>query len=160
MSADAGFRLCGGEAVAFRSPPPPLRAPAYRLVSNETLAGRGGSVSRRDHSQAYRRRAQLSGGTNYAESRNSNASRSSGERGLGGEGLLSEKPPLPPAFPHPTSFREGARGRGLFYRKGPSLAKPRLLPPKMKVLCGGLAKCEGVLYNGLGLPQRARGTRR
>ena len=31
-SADAGFRLCGGEAVdgarlaAFRSPPPPLRA--------------------------------------------------------------------------------------------------------------------------------------
>ena len=38
-SVDAGFRLCGGEAVdgarlaAFRSPPPPLRAPAYRLVS-------------------------------------------------------------------------------------------------------------------------------
>ena len=34
------FRLCGGEAVdgarlaAFRSPPPPLRAPTYRLVSN------------------------------------------------------------------------------------------------------------------------------
>ena len=25
-----------------------------------------------------------------------NANRSSGERGLGGEGLLSEKPPLPP----------------------------------------------------------------
>ena len=38
-SVDTGFRLCGGEAVdgarlsAFRSPLPPLRAPAYRLVS-------------------------------------------------------------------------------------------------------------------------------
>ena len=35
-SADAGFRLCGREAVdgarlaAFRSPPPPLRAPTYK----------------------------------------------------------------------------------------------------------------------------------
>ena len=30
---------------------------------------------------------------------NPNASRSSGERGLGGEALLSEKRPLPPEFP-------------------------------------------------------------
>ena len=55
---------------------------------------------------------------------NPNASRSSGERGLGGEGLLSEKPPLPPESPHPTSLEEGARGRGLFYQKSPL---PRIL---------------------------------
>ena len=97
-SADAGFRLCGGEAVAFRSPPPPLRAPTYKLLSGQTLIGRGGSVSRRDHNQAYWRAPHLSGGTNSEEATSSNASRSSGERGLGGEGLLSEKPPLPPEF--------------------------------------------------------------
>ena len=34
------------------------------LGSNPTLAGRGGSVSRRDHNQAYQRRTHLSGGTN------------------------------------------------------------------------------------------------
>ena len=34
--ADAGFRACGHEAVAFRSPPPPLRAPTYKLVSYQT----------------------------------------------------------------------------------------------------------------------------
>ena len=41
----------------------------------------------------------LSGGTAYEETHPPNASRSSGERGLGGEGLLSEKPPLPPESP-------------------------------------------------------------
>ena len=52
-----------------------------------------------------------------------NANRSSGERGLGGEALLSEKRPLPPSIPSPlASLEEGARGRGLFYRKVPSLA--------------------------------------
>ncbi len=40
----------------------------------------------------------------------SNANRSSGERGLGREALLSEKRPLPPAFPHPT--RLFGRGPG------------------------------------------------
>ena len=64
----------------------------------------------------------LSGGTPYAEATNANASRSSGERGLGGEALLSEKRPLPPASPTPASLQEGARGRGLLYREAPSLA--------------------------------------
>ena len=36
---------------------------------------------------------------------NSNASRSSGERGLGGEALLSEKRPLPPESPSSTSIQ-------------------------------------------------------
>ena len=44
------------------------------------------------------------------------------ERGAGGEALLSEKRPLPQNLPPKASFREGARGRGLFYRKAPSLA--------------------------------------
>ena len=48
-----------------------------------------------------------------------NASRSSGERGLGGEALLSEKqPPSPQNLPH-VIFPEGARGRGPFLKKGP-----------------------------------------
>ncbi len=62
-----GFRLCGGEAGAFRSPPPPLRPPTYKLVSNETLAGRGGSVSRRDLNRLARNRPHLSGGTKPEE---------------------------------------------------------------------------------------------
>ena len=71
---------------------------------------RGGSVSRRGLNQLYRRAPLLSGGTTYAETHPPNASRSSGERGLGGEGLLSEKPPLPPESPHRNLFgreREG-----------------------------------------------------
>ena len=75
-----------------------------------TLAGRGGSVSRRDHNPAYRRHAHLSGGTKPEKRPNQNASRSSGERGLGGEGLLSEKPPLPPAFPAAYLFERGFGG--------------------------------------------------
>ena len=39
------------------------------------------------------------------------------ERGSGGEALLSEKRPLPQNLPNASSFREGARGRGLFYQK-------------------------------------------
>ena len=83
--------------MAFRSPPPPLRSPTNRLVSSQTLAGRGGSVSRRDHNQAYRRRTQSQAEPIKEKSRNSNASRSSG--GSAREGLLSEKPP-PSQYPH------------------------------------------------------------
>ena len=54
----------------------------------------------------------------------SNANRSSGERGLGGEALLSEKRPLPPEslVRPPPSLGKGARGRGLLFREAPSLA--------------------------------------
>ena len=51
-----------------------------------------------------------------------NANRSSGERGLGGEALLSEKRPLPQNLPTAESLREGTRGRGLLFREAPSLA--------------------------------------
>ena len=93
---------------------------ALGLVPYPALAGRGGSVSRRDHNKAYRRRTHLSGGTNSVEAHNSNASRSSGEGGLGGEELLSEKLPLPPESPrrHPV-FSEGSAREGPFLKKRP-----------------------------------------
>ena len=95
------FRLCGGEAVdgarlaAFRSPPPPLRAPTYKLILYQTLAGRGGSVSRRDHNQAAGNCAQLAWGHKSEGKVKPIPSYSSG--GGPGEALLLEKRP-PPAF--------------------------------------------------------------
>ena len=90
------------------------------VAPSPTLHVRGGSVSRRGLNQLAGNRAPLSGETTYAEAANPNASRSSGERGLGGEALLSEKRPLPPAFPHPTvsSGREREGGE-LLYREAP-----------------------------------------
>ena len=82
----------------------------YPVLPSSTQHVRGGSVSRRGLNQAARNRAQLSGGTNSAEATNSNASRSSGERGLGGEVLLSEKQPLPPALPFAYLFERGFGG--------------------------------------------------
>ena len=64
-----------------------------------TLHVRGGSVSRRGLNQVYRRHARSQAEPTLRSRPTPNASRSSGERGLGGEGLLSEKPPLPPEFP-------------------------------------------------------------
>ena len=117
-----GFVSFGHEAGAFRSPPPPLRPLIYKLVSYPPLAGRGGSVSRRDHNLLARNRAQLAGGTKPAEASNSNASRSSGE-GVWGRGASLREAASPPESPHRKSLRKGARGRGLLYREAPSLAK-------------------------------------
>ena len=52
---------------ALRSPFGNLRPITPQTMWNPTLAGRGGSVSRRDHNLAYRRCAQLTGGTNSEE---------------------------------------------------------------------------------------------
>ena len=56
---------------------------------------------------------------------NPSASRSSGERGLGGEGLLSEKPPLPPAFPFPRLFVRGSGGECFSIEKHSPPESPR-----------------------------------
>ena len=77
----------GGFALAHWKPSPD-RSSNHRCP---TSAGRGGSVSRRDHNQSAGNHANLSGGTNFAEATAPNASRSSG--GSAREGLLSEKPP-------------------------------------------------------------------
>ena len=50
------------------------------------LAGRGGSVSRRDHNPKTRKRAQLAWALKSGGKVKPIPSRSSGERGLGGEG--------------------------------------------------------------------------
>ena len=100
-SADAGFRLCGGEAVdgarlaAFRSPPPPLRAHTYKLVSDETLAGRGGSVSRRDHNQAAGNRPTLQAEPIMQKSPTQTPA-ALRERGVWGERRFSQRSGLSP----------------------------------------------------------------
>ena len=87
-----------------RTPPPaygghlPFQGRLYRKRRQKAPSAEG-TVSRRDHHHAIGNHTILSGGTKSAEKHNLNASRSSGERGLGGEGLLSEKPPLPQNLP-------------------------------------------------------------
>ena len=112
--------LCDRPLETFaRSPLPTIWYP--------TLAGRGGSVSRRDHNPAAGTRAHLSGGTKPEEATNPNASRSSGERGLGGEALLSEKRPLPPASPPRSLFGREREGGG-FSQRSPLPRKTLVLP--------------------------------
>ena len=76
----------------------PFGSLTFELVSYPTLAGRGGSVSRRDHNHPAGNRTPLTGGTNQEETHTPNASRSSGEGGWG-EALLSEKRHLPQNLP-------------------------------------------------------------
>ena len=68
---EAATRYCfvpvGHDQRAFRSPFGNLRAPTYKQYQNQTSAGRGGSVSRRDHNQAAWNRAHLAGGTKPKE---------------------------------------------------------------------------------------------
>ena len=114
-------------AAKLAAPQPPSKHEKRRLIAvffhtpvSHAPQGRGGSVSRRDHSPKTRKRAHVSWARKFAGKVKPIPSRSSGERGLGGEGLLSEKPPLPPESPPPlSSLEEGARGRGLFYQKRP-----------------------------------------
>ena len=108
----------GGFAIALWKP----SLPTYRLVSHQTLAGRGGSVSRRDHNQAYRRHTPLTGGTKPEETATSNASRSSGE-GVWGRGASLREAASPPESP-PNSLSGREREGGAFRRKAASLASP------------------------------------
>ena len=94
------YRKRAGEGFqrAIAKPPDGLRPLVVPAGTKSRLRGggppphgRGGSVSRRDLNQLAGIHTHLSGGTTYAEARNSNASRSSG--GSAREGLLSEKPP-------------------------------------------------------------------
>ena len=92
------------EAVCQLSDCPrhPLRVPADKLASYQTQAGRGGSVSRRDHSPKTRKRAQLAWAHKYVGKVKSIPSRSSGE-GVWGRGASlrdAASPPEPPVFFH------------------------------------------------------------
>ena len=92
-------------------------ASPYKLVSFPTLAGRGGSVSRRDLNQATGNRTRPSGETNSAEATNSNARRSSG--GSAREGLLSEKPPPSHPLVRSPVSSGGGPGEALLFREAP-----------------------------------------
>ena len=87
-----------------------LKKHPLKFCTLHPLAGRGGSVSRRDHNPKTRKRAQLAWALKSEGKFKPIPSRSSGERGLGGEGLLSEKPPLPQNFPHHMLFGRGPGG--------------------------------------------------
>ena len=112
--ASAPTHLCG---IALSSVSLQLTAPSaegafwfVRLcVLLPTQAGRGGSVSRRDHSHPAKNRVHLTGGTAYAEVRTSNASRSSGRGGLGRGASLREAA-SPPESPIHIFFGRGPGG--------------------------------------------------
>ena len=97
--------------MAFRSPPPPLRVPTYKLVSYQTLAGRDGSVSRRDHNRLARNRVQPSG-ANSLKKETTRTPAALRERGVWGERGFSQRSRLSPQnFPHHMLFGRGP-GRG------------------------------------------------
>ncbi len=101
------FRACGHEAVAFRSPRHPFGLLTLQLGRTPTLAGRGGSVSRRDHGQAYRRHAQRTGGTKSAEATQPKRQPLFGRGGLG-ERRFSQRsglsPRISPRYRHSTAW--------------------------------------------------------
>ncbi len=81
------------EAVCQLSDRPPS-APTYELVSFLTLAGRGGSVSRRDQPKPIGDRPHSQAEPTMQKSTRQTPA-ALRERGSGGEALLSEKRPLP-----------------------------------------------------------------
>ena len=81
-----------------------------------TLAGHGGSVSRRDHNQAYRRPRPPLRRNQIRRTPHPKRQPLFGRRGLGRRGFSQRSRLLPRISPQ-TSFREGARGRVLFYQK-------------------------------------------
>ena len=105
---------------------PATRMRKQSICRSPTPQVRGGSVSRHGLTQAYRRRPYPQAEPSKRNRTPPNANRSSGERGLGGEALLSEKRPLPPASPHPPWFFEREREGGGFLQR--SLLPRNLLP--------------------------------
>ena len=91
-----GLRRAGLSSVSLRLTAPSAEGAfwtaltAGRVVRSPALAGRGGSVSRRDLNQAYRRHANSQAEPTPRFRIPPNASRSSG--GSAREGLLLEKP--------------------------------------------------------------------
>ena len=110
----------GGRLPAFRSPPSPLRTPTYRLLSGQTLAGRGGSVSRRDHNQPAENRAHLTGGTKPKETPPPERQPLFGREGSGGRGASLREAASPPSVPpKPCLFRRGPGGGCFSIEKHP-----------------------------------------
>ena len=91
------------------------------LGSNPTLAGRGGSVSRRDHNQATGNRAysQAEPTQKKDSTRTPAALR---ERGSGERRFSQKKRPLPQNLPTVNLFEREREGGGFSLREAPSLA--------------------------------------
>ena len=112
----------GGQREPFGVPPckasperggaRPRRAEGFRPPAPQ---GRGGSVSRRDHNQATRNRAQLTGATCQKEE-STRPPATLRERGSGREALLLEKRPLPQHLPA-VIFSGGSAREGPFLQK-------------------------------------------
>ena len=112
------FVPVGHDQRAFRSPFGNLRPPTYKQYQNQSLAGRGGSVSRRAHNQLAGNRAQLTAAYCMKEKPPRTAA-TLRERGSGGEALLLEKRPLP-------QFRFLTVSSGGSAREGASLQRSPL----------------------------------
>ena len=97
-----------GESASLREAASP---PGKSDLPSPNAKVPGGSVSRREHAHLQRNRpAPSQGEPSQSKPTNSNPSCSSGERGLGGEALLSEKRPLPPENPDlPSPERKSSR---------------------------------------------------
>ena len=98
--------------------PPPSQSFSPSLLS----AGRGGSVSRRDHNQAARNRAHLAWAHKPGEKVKPIPSYSSGE-GVRGRGASLREAASPPESPHVSpshSSGEGIWGRGASLREAAS----------------------------------------
>ena len=84
------FRACGHEAVAFRSPPPPLRTAHFATRPYPNVGRSRPSLT---ETRPTHRRNQV------CRSDATQAPAALRERGAGGEALLSEKRPLPQNLP-------------------------------------------------------------
>ena len=85
-----------------------------------TLAGRGGSVSRRDHNQLAENRAHLTGGTKPKETPPPKRQPLFGREGSGGRGASLREAASPPSVPQkPRLFRRGPGGGGFSTEKHP-----------------------------------------
>ena len=113
----------GGFAIALWKP----FAPAYKLVSYPALAGRGGSVSRRDHNQVHRRPRPPCMGNQVQKNAQAYPQLLFGRGGWGEEGF-SQRSRLSLSVPYSQLlFGEGGLGRGASLRSGLSHFPYRLL---------------------------------
>ena len=114
----------GGFAIARWKPSPTHSSNYVKASVGKVAAALSAAVTT---TKPIGDRTQLTGGTKPEEATNPNASRSSGE-GVWGRGASLREAASPPESLHPTSLREGARGRGLLFREAPSLANKLYLP--------------------------------
>ena len=113
-SADARFRLCGGDQRAFRSPFGHLRPPLISSIEPKrwqvaaALSAAVTTTKQQETALTFRR-------NQLRRNVPPQAPAALRERGSGGEVLFSEKRPLPQNLPIQV-LREGARGRGFSQR--------------------------------------------